>query len=244
LVLALALVGLVGCPSDDDDDVADDDVADDDTGDDDTGDDDTGDDDTGDDDTTSPTDVPIYDIQGGVYATNDIVSVLGVVVTSPQNSTNSFFIQEPTGGQYSGIYVYCSACVGGEVAQGDVVDVTGSYTEYYGLTEISADPADISVTGTAPVPAPATVAVCDIAAAGGPLSEPYESVLVQVVNVTVSAEADGYGEWELDSCTNVNDMFYAHTPTLADTLTSVIGPLNYDYGEFKIEPRDASDIAP
>lgn len=43
-----------------------------------------------------------------------------------------------------GIFVYCPSCTG--IKEGDRVRVTGTVTEYFGLTEISAFPADVVVT--------------------------------------------------------------------------------------------------
>jgi hypothetical protein len=75
-----------------------------------------GDTDTTDTETTDPTDtdtstgddkVTIYDIQQGKFNLQDIVTVEGVVATSGLTfKKDGFFVQDPMGGEYSGIFVY------------------------------------------------------------------------------------------------------------------------------------------
>jgi len=186
----------------------------------------------------------IYQMQTGVFSEGDTVTVEGAVVTSPMAASGGFFVQDDMGGPYSGIYVFCVSCSGGEVAQGDEVTLVGTYEEYYDLSELQVESADITVTGLGVMPAPEVVASCDIPASGGGLAEEYEGVLVAVENATVTAEADAYGEWEVDSCAQVDDIFHLHTPTLGDTYARIAGPLTFTWSEYKIEPRDAADLIP
>ena len=274
-ILFLGSTLALGCPpsNDDDDDTAmpDDDssAGDDDTtaGDDDTtaGDDDTGDDDTGDDDSampdddtgdddTGPSDDSIYDVQQGNFADGDEVSLENVVITSPMSeSPPGFFVQEPgseSNPEYSGIYVYivdeqAAIDLAGIVAVGGAVDIQGTYTEYYDLSEISIDQVtDVVVVGTDMVN-PVNVDACDVAT-GGSVQEAYEGVLVRVTNADVTDDnpddPNDFGEFEVAGCLRVDDLFHVADGGLGDHFASITGPLYFAYDDAKIEPRDAADV--
>lgn len=200
---------------------------------------------TGDDDDDDSS-VDIYDIQQGNVTVDSNVTVSGVVVTSPMSTAPpGFFVQEPAGGQYSGIYVYINAPSADKavtVIQGDIVTLTScQYVEYYDLSELKCDENNINVTGQGTVPDPEVVSVDDIKT-GGALAENYEGVLVKVESVTVSVAADENGEWELTGGLLVDDLFHEATPGVSDSFTSITGPLHYTWENFKIEPRSASDL--
>jgi hypothetical protein len=122
---------------------------------------------------------------------------------------------------------------------GDLVEVEGEISEYYGLTEIALGNLTVLSSGN-PLPAPEVLSTGDVS------QEQWESVLVRVEDVTVSNEALGYGEWEVTDGADValiHDMgSYTYVPSNGDSLNFVQGPLNYTYGAFKIEPRDDNDI--
>ncbi len=259
LLASAMLVLYLGCPvapagdddDNDDDATGDDDTGDDDTGDDDTGDDDTGDDDTGDDDTVE--DQTIYEVQGGTYPEDTEVFLAGVIVTSPMSEAPpGFFIQEPdytNNPEYSGIFVYVlDDAVDGvseHVVPGNLIDITATYTEYYDLSELTvADAGDVVYAGTTNL-TPVDVNPCDVGT-GGSLMEQYESVLVAVTGVSVSSEnPDGpdndYGEFEVDGCLRVDDLFYDDEPVMGASYSRIVGNMYYAYSNAKIEPRSAAD---
>jgi hypothetical protein len=76
-------------------------------------------------------------------------------------------------------------------------------------------------------------------------SEQYESVLVSVNHVTVTATS-GSGEWTVMDgtgnalCDDTND--YLYFPKTGDSLDSVTGVVNYTFNAFKIQPRKTVDI--
>ena len=267
LFLGSTVALAVGCPSsNDDDDASDDDTTagDDDSsaGDDDTtaGDDDTmaGDDDTtvGDDDTGDPPplDETIYAVQQGAVADGDGVLLGNVVITSPMSEAPpGFFVQEPgseSTPEYSGIYVYivdeqAAIDLAGIVAVGAAVDIQGTYTEYYDLSEISIDEAtDVTVVGT-DVVNPVNVDACDVAT-GGTVQEAYEGVLVRVTNTDVTDgnpdDPNEYNEFEVEGCLRVDDLFHDAAGELGDHYASLSGPLYFAYGDAKLEPREAADV--
>jgi hypothetical protein len=258
LIFAAATVVACGGDDDDDDDAADDDVSDDDADDDSGDDDDDDDDDTDDDDTDDDDDddddddmdddsdddsdddddddLTVADIRQGAVSEGETVTLTDVVVTTPQASQGDFFVQDQGGGEFSGIFIFAtskSKDLG--LVPGDVVTITGTYTEYFDLSEIEASESDIDVTGSASVPSPQVI---DVDGA----EEKWESVLVKVEDVSVTAEADDHGEWEVDGALLIDDIFYDPDPALNTDFASITGPLYYSFDTWKIEPRDAADL--
>ncbi len=242
---------------DDDDSVDDDDVVDDD----DSGADDddvVDDDDSGDDDDSSQ--VPewsIYDVQGGVVTPGVQLELAEVVVTGVDIASSGdgigLFVSEPGGGEFSGLWVYTGA--GAEAfSVGNTVDVIGWYEEYDNggawpapLTEINiADhtlDSGVSLSSNpSPQPAPSVVAVADLLVEA--TAEPWEGVLITIENLTVEDADLGYGEWAVDGGFRVDDKLFEFPTPLSpgDTFTSITGVLDYSYGNYKLEPRDAADF--
>lgn len=199
--------------------------------------------------TTGPMgDVTIYDIQQGMVPEMSVVTVPNVIVTSGLTfKKDGFFVQDPMGGEYSGIYVYVGMNPDMiDPKPGDVVTINGLYTEYYSMSQLSASQAgDVTISGTDLVPAAAVVAAADVAT-GGPKAENWEGVLVTVENVTVSAAADMFGEWTVDGMLHVDDLFFAVAdwtkPAVNDTFASLTGPLFFSFDNSKITPRTNADI--
>ena len=184
----------------------------------------------------------IYDIQSGSVTEGTAVIVNGTVTAgsgeTPDGSV-AFYMQDGTG-QYSGINVYISSSSGLTVNRADSIQVSGTYIEYYGKTEID-NVTSITVFSTGaslPDPEVLTLALAD--------SEPWEGVLIQVQTVTVINANTGYGEWWVTDGTDTlvinNAGNYSYTPTVGEIINSITGPLNYSYSEYKIIPRDDNDI--
>jgi len=194
--------------------------------------------------------VTIFDIQQGMIPEMQVVTVENVIVTSPLTfKGDGFFVQDPQGGEYSGIYVYINQNPDMLAVQpGDVVTINGLYSEFYDMSQITAGQAgDVVVTGTDAVPSPVVVDPADIAT-GGMLGENYESVLVSVENVTVAAAANMFGEWTVDGDLILDDLFFTADdwpkPMPGDTFSSLTGPLTYSFENFKLAPRTAEDLVP
>ena len=221
-----------------------------------------GDDGDGGADTNTDNDTTIYDIRQGNVDTDSSVTVNDVIVTSPTyiktgTSTGALvYVEEPGGGPYSGIalYLYSDVLLGVTLAPGDVVNLIGTYSEYYGKSEITiAGAADITVTGTAAIPAPAVVQPADVIA-GGADAESYEGVLVRVEDVACTDPDLGYGEFEVTGGLPVDDYFFVTgggpsganiIPAEGDTFTAIDGILDYtsfnDVPEYKLVPRTLDD---
>ena len=211
-----------------------------------TGDSTTGDSTTGDsttsDTTTGEPPVGIYAIQQGEYNLGDLIILKGVIATTGLTSSkNGFYVQEPAGGPYSGIFVSLKNNVGVAVAPGDVLNITGTYAENSELSVLSVlNFENIEKTGVAPVPAPAFVTSAEVG--NGAKSEQYEGVLIKIQGATVSAAADGMGEFIVDGVLRVDDQFFAAKPTLGTIYSEITGLLNFTNANFKLEPRKASDL--
>ena len=108
----------------------------------------------------------------------ETVVVKGVVTTPDLNlsssSSNSFYIQDETGG----LNIYANPKTSPFFAVGDLVQVTGVVTMYNGLTELVVNGADTTIIalGKGTVPTPKVITVEELMANG----ENYESTLITI----------------------------------------------------------------
>lgn len=151
----------------------------------------------------------ISEIQGAGLASplvGQVVRLQGVVVASFQSTTNGlsgFFVQEEDtdadaeAATSEGIFVFDNG-TGPAVTPGTVVSVTGTVTEFFGLTEI-ASVSDITIAGTAPLP---TAATLTLPFASIDQLERYEGMRVslpQTLTVTNTFDLFRFGEIEVSS---------------------------------------------
>jgi hypothetical protein len=190
-----------------------------------------------------------HDIQGEAASSpyvDQIVSVLGIVVVGGgeyYSSTSSYaVIADPSGGAWCGLFLYGDSTAA--LVRGDSIVVTGTVQEYYGLTELTYITEVIELGAGSSLPAPSVLSTGELATSADP--EQWEGVLVEVQDVTVTADSLGYGEWMVDDGTGdcrVDDLGdYTYTPSVGDVISSMVGVLNYNYSDFKLEPRDGADI--
>lgn len=123
--------------------------------------------------------------------------------------------------------------------EGDEVTLTGMVEEYFNLTELASVTSGI-VHGEADEEIePSLVSLNDI-------GEAYEGCLLRVEDVTVTNSDLGYGEWEIgDGMTTVRcddkwDYFYY--PAEGHQLADIEGVLDYNYSNYKLQPRLARDV--
>ena len=208
--------------------------------------------------TTGPAaQVTIFDIQMGTIPEKSGVLVKDVIVSSPvfldKNMNANFFLTEAAGGEYSGIqiYVYADVAAALEAAgmmpkQGDKLDIEGLYSEFYEYSEITlTDATNLTITGTGTIPAPSVVLPADVTT-GGPKAENYEGCLVAVENVTVTAPAVMFGEFQVADTLIVDDLFFVPNPgpkpAIGDVFASITGLMTYSFEVFKLEPRSVDDL--
>ncbi len=189
----------------------------------------------------------IYAVQDGTRTAGDVVTLTGVIVTA--TSEYGFWVQEPAGGEYSGLWIYVGS--GWEdtystVAEGREVTVTGEINEYSGLTELdfSLGGGSVSVTGSPGLPSAEVLTLTELQ---GSASEPWEGVLVEVRGVEVEDPDLGYGEWSVTdgSATILVDDAMTEPSTLraGTTFTAITGLWHYSYGDYKLEPRGSGDFS-
>lgn len=177
----------------------------------------------------------IYAVQypgGDSWCLGETVEVTGTVYAV----YGSDFALAEAAGAWHGVYVDNSSDTPSE---GDRVRVEGAVEEYFGFTRISWITHTVLATDTTPYAA-SVISTTDAAS-----SEAYEGTLVEVRDVLVTNEDLGFGEWEVDDGSGparVDDLGYAYNATLGQALDLVRGMLNYSFGDFKIEPRDAGDV--
>lgn len=182
----------------------------------------------------SQTEVSIYEIQGQTASSpyaDQTVTTQGVVTAT---YTDFYFIQDGEGA-WNAVMVFDE---GHTALRGDSISITGEVTEYYDMTELK-DISDYTVLkSNAVIPEPLLLNTGDVA------DEQYESVLVKVDSAMCTALDLGFGEWQVNDGTGnvrVDDLGYAYTPILIE-LYDVIGPVNYSFDNYKIEPRDLNDV--
>lgn len=198
-------------------------------------------------------DATIQDVQMGTIPVGTRVTLTDVVVTAKASSL--VWVQDPAGGEYSGVAVFPSAPPAAALVPGTIVTVEGNVDEFFCVTEI--EMATITVTGTgtplAPlvIPDPATLAdvgpapVPPSECAGPGTAEPYEGVLVRVEDVSVVSAPDMYGQWGVGTGVGllVDNMMYTPMPAPAvdDCYSQITGVLHFSFDEFKLQPRNAAD---
>jgi endonuclease I len=184
-----------------------------------------------------PYDLTIYEIQGQATSSpyNGSAAITQGVVTARYGS---YFVIQDGNGPWTGIWVQGSAVA----SVGDSVTIRGTVSESAGLGY----PGNTLITGTTllsncpggTVPQAAVVSTADATA------EAYEGVLLRVEDAVCGIVNVGYGEWLVNDGNGagyVDRLGYRCTPILG-TSYDVTGPLNYRYGRFKLEPRNAGDI--
>lgn len=190
-----------------------------------------------------------YEVQGQASSSpyeGMTVSVTGVVTVGGDEYYSSSgalaVICDVAGGPWSGLPLYGTEVAG--LARGDSVTVTGTVQEYNGLTEISSISDVVIHSSGHQLPPAEVLQTGDLATSASP--EQWEGVLVAVLNVTVSNDDLGYGEWSVTDGSGdcrVDDLGdYTYSPQVGNTITQLAGILWYSFSDFKIEPRDDGDI--
>jgi predicted extracellular nuclease len=175
----------------------------------------------------------IAEIQGMIDSSpyeGSVVTTTGLVVAK---SESSYFLQDSIGA-WNGIYVYDT---NDSLVVGNRISITAIVAEYYGATQLNSV-SNLSVLSSEFTNSPATVNA-ELAN-----TEAYEGVLVTIDTLQCFTEANSFGESELfDSLDTLvtDDLFYEFTPTVG-SYYQVTGVIHYSYGNYKVNPRSASDI--
>jgi DNA/RNA endonuclease YhcR with UshA esterase domain len=147
-------------------------------------------------------------------------------------------------GPWNSIHVYNNNSHGVWIEQlerGDRVTLTGEITEYNGLTELSYLSAFEFVSGGNTVD-PAAHSIDDLLAS----AESYESVLVQLSDLTVTNASLGFGEIEVSDGTGTlrvgSDGVWNIDFENGDTIDQLTGVFTYAFNTWRISPRDNDDF--
>ncbi|HHE37280.1 MAG TPA: T9SS type A sorting domain-containing protein [Candidatus Cloacimonetes bacterium] len=189
----------------------------------------------------------IYEIQytedpsGDSPHLDERISTTGVVTAT---FSNGYYIQDGAGA-WNGINVYPQD---ESVSIGDDIYLEATVFEYQNKTELI-DVTNLQINGIADLPEPTQILTGQISMPDTYNPESWEGVLVRMMEVTVTNEDLGYGEWEIDDGIDtsapcrVDDLGdYSYLPVLNDFIYSITGIVDYGYGDFKLQPRNDDDI--
>ena len=177
------------------------------------------------------------DVQQGLIGDGEGVVLAEVVVTTPMTSEGSgFYVQDPGGGEWSGMYIFTETMSGVFTPLvGDKISITGTVSEFYDFTEVKVSSAEsIQVIGEEDVVAVEIGSVSDW--------EPYESVLVSLSDQQVVSAINSYGEVNLSSGIAMDNIFYDFDTEYGASYDAVVGAVSYSFEEFKIGPRSDDDL--
>lgn len=207
-----------------------------------------------------------YDIQytenpgnDGTYPSpynGQTVTVTGIVTNNTYGTTSSFptstrfFISDPGGGPWSGLYIFI---FGSGVQVGDLVTVTGPITEYYGFTELvyAAGATVQIISSNNPLPMPSLIQTSVLANPAVPANaERWESVLCKVENVTITTAPNSYQEFYVTDGSGPGQVdnacyLYGHSwtgMTVGRNFARIVGIVDYAFNLYGLNPRNDSDL--
>ncbi len=184
--------------------------------------------------------------KGEVFVEGVIVTTVVDKASTKSTQPDSFFVSEPEGGKYAGIYVYAKGLTV-DLVPGDVVDISGNYTEYYDNSQIVAT--SITKTGQAALPPAVVVPLAEVRT-GNYHAEEYEGCLVKLENVTVSNADLGHGNYAVKQAGSDEEMVIGtryssllqYRSKAGDAFTSMSGVLEYSFNEFRVQPTRCEDL--
>ena len=167
------------------------------------------------------------------YAGQTVIT--GGIVTGVFSGLNGYFVQDGAGA-WNGVFVYDSQ---NTPAVGDDVSFMAEVEEYYELTELKNISGFVVNSSGNALPAVTLLSTNDVN------NEDYEGVLVRVEAAECIDLPNSYDEWTVNdgsgACMVDNDNF-AYAPTIG-SFYNIQGPLNFTFGDFKIQIRESADIS-
>lgn len=161
---------------------------------------------------------------------------------------DAFAVQDPEGLPWGGLWVFMNRDpIPQGVAPGARVRLSGSFFEYYTLSELQPDEDGVQVLGRDPMP-PAPIRVADPdRLRGGDLAEPLENMWVQIEHVAVVlTEPDCPRDFDMFVVTGglrvEDEVGFAWEPSRADFVARLAGVLHYSFQSWKLRPRGDADI--
>lgn len=171
------------------------------------------------------------------------VTIEGVYVTAVRDDGGGYVVQDDSLDPWTGISVFGSV---GALQVGDRVTVSGTYDEYFELSQIADASFTIEASGALPFE-PIMFDPADLVS--GPDAEPYESMLVSIGAVSITdMNPDGdsdYDEFEVTGGYRIDDFLFGAIDNLCpvdETFAGITGVHSYSFGNYKLLPRDESDF--
>lgn len=195
---------------------------------------------------------PIFTIQHAyvdtdtvTYATQwygRVVTITGVISGEREAFLYPFYFVQQGRGPWSGIQIY-DPQMSYMTTRGDSVIISGTVTEYGGMTELI-NILYYDVVSSGHQVTPTVVHTGDLNLNADTTAESYESVLIQTGPAAVIT--NDANNWQIDDGTGTayvdNSDAYSYTPTVGDSVV-VIGNVRYIRGNFNINPRDDNDVS-
>jgi cytosine/adenosine deaminase-related metal-dependent hydrolase len=186
-------------------------------------------------------------------AEGTVVTLEGLYVTGVRpNSGGSrgFYMQDSSLQPFTGIFVFTQSSPPGVVV-GNKVNVTGTYTEYNGQSELGSPIVTVVDPGTTLPFGPIAITNPADIATGGSKAEGYESMLLSVSNVTVTVQnpdaPQDFDEFTVTGNLRIDDAIYTaldNTYPVGTPFSKIVGIETYTFGNFKLLPRSAADLVP
>jgi len=208
-----------------------------------------------------------YDIQytedpgtDGLYPSpynGQTVTVQGIVTNNTYGTTSSyptstkFYITDPAGGPWSGLYIYV---FGTGVQVGDMVECHGPISEYMGMTEMvfqSGTTTTTIMSHNNPLPEPALIPTSALANPSVPANgEMWESCLCKVEDVTATSTPDTHQEFYVTDGSGPGQIddacyLYGHSwsgITVGKHWDRIVGIVDYSFNLYGLNPRDDNDL--
>lgn len=185
---------------------------------------------------------------GGI-STVKSVALEDVIVASPRyvvsdGKLHGFYGFQGDGGANNGALFLTNFDEGLEFSIGDVLSVSGEWTEFYCLTEIKIAKAEKTDTidGTTPI---SDVTFADLAAGAG---EKWEGTIVRLPACKVAEAKNQYGEVMMEDTTTGDQAMvkmefdFEFDPAVGATFTEIVGGVTFNFGNYKVVPRFLEDI--
>lgn len=178
------------------------------------------------------------------------VTITGAIVTDLKTAghTHGFFVQDPSGSSWAGVYVFVGTADVG-VSIGDVVTVSGTYKLYAGLDEIDVQAGSVSVGDHASRPAPIDVSIGDIVDGASHQLE-WQSLRLRVHDVSIvsgSIQSDAFSVTNGDAALAVTSYVINDTGPLpfdvvdGDTFHAIVGH-GYAHDGASLAPGSPEDL--
>ncbi|MGC9362751.1 MAG: metallophosphoesterase, partial [Candidatus Syntrophosphaera sp.] len=182
----------------------------------------------------------------------DVVTVEGIVVselfyTGTSTSNYGFMISDPEGGPWSGLLIFTNQY---HPQRGDLVQVTGTITEYYDFTEMSPTTGFQVLSQGNPLPPATPISTGDLLSTSGD-AEQWEGVFVKVETVQITNTPNNYNEFYVSDgsgAAQIDDQCFPRSGfswpqmSVGQNWARIQGVVDYSFSYFAINPRDMNDI--